>query len=124
MNPDPVAAFVSAINKRDPERLGKLMTDDHRFVDSMGNEVVGRAKMVAGWAAYFALFPDYEVFIDQRLADGDHVALFGRTRAVHAASGREVRMRAAWLAKVRGDQVAAWSVYADNEPARAAVEGR
>ncbi len=124
MKPDPVAAFVSAINQRNPQRLGELMTDNHRFVDSMGGEVVGRAKTVAGWTAYFALFPDYEVFVDQRFADGDSVALFGRTRAVHSASGREVRMRAAWLAKVKGNQVAEWSVYADNEPARAALEGR
>ncbi len=124
MNLDPVAAFVSAINRRDPRLLGELMTDNHRFVDSMGDEVVGRARVVAGWTAYVALFPDYEVFVEERLADGDRVALFGRTRAVHSASGREVRMKAAWLAKVTGNQVSEWSVYADNEPTRAAIEGR
>ncbi len=87
MKPDPVAAFVRAINEKDPRRLGELMTDNHRFVDSMGGEVVGHAETLAGWAAYFALFPDYEILVDQRFTDGDSVALFGRTRAVHLASG-------------------------------------
>ncbi len=33
-------------------------------------------------------------------------------------------MRAAWLAKVEDDKVAEWGVYADNEPARAAMRSR
>ena len=124
MNVDPVAAFVAAINAADLAALAALMPDDHRFVDSMGSEIVGREKMLAGWRGYFQMFPGYRITVEQRLEAGDRVGLFGRTVATHAASGREVKMRAAWLALVRDGLIAEWRVYADNEPARAAIEGR
>ena len=124
MNHDAVSAFVDAINRGDFRQLATLMTEDHRFVDSMGNEVVGQAVMVAGWTTYFELLPGYRITVDWRFDAGDRVALFGHTRATHAATGREVRMRAAWLALVRNALVAEWCVFADNEPARAAMEER
>jgi ketosteroid isomerase-like protein len=31
------------------------MTDDHVFIDSLGQTVRGREKIRAGWLAYFAL---------------------------------------------------------------------
>ncbi len=124
MNRDPVSAFVDAINDANVRRLAALMTEDHRFIDSLGNEVVGRAAMTAGWATYLELFPGSRITVDRRFDAEDGVALFGHTHAIHAASGREVRIRAAWLARVREDRIAEWCVFADNEPARAAMEGR
>ena len=115
---------MDAINRGDVRQLATLMTEDHRFIDSMGNEVVGRTVMTAGWASYFELFPGYRITVDRRFDAGDRVALFGHIRATHAATGREVRMRAAWLTLVRNGLVAEWCVFADNEPARAAMEGR
>jgi ketosteroid isomerase-like protein len=123
VNHDPVSAFVDAINRGDIRQLAALMTEDHRFIDSMG-QVVGRAVMMAGWTTYFEMFPGYRITVDRRFDAGDRVALFGHTRATHAATGREVRMRAAWLALVKNGLVAEWCVFADNEPARAAMEGR
>ena len=49
--------FVNSINHQDLENIYKLLADDHKFIDSQGNEVIGREKMKAGWAGYFQLFP-------------------------------------------------------------------
>lgn len=43
-----ILAFVEAINAHDVSRLGKLMTNDHTFVDPYGSEVTGREPMRAG----------------------------------------------------------------------------
>ena len=42
-------AFVDAINAHNVDQLGKLMTDDHKFVDPHGDEVACREQMLAGW---------------------------------------------------------------------------
>ena len=124
MDRDPVSAFVEAINRGDVRQLALLMTEDHLFIDSVGNEVSGRATMMAGWARYFEAFRGYRLTVDLRFDHRDHVVLFGHTHAIHAASGREVRTRAACLALIKNGLIAEWCVFADNEPARAAMEGR
>jgi ketosteroid isomerase-like protein len=44
--------FVAAINAHDMEALTSLMTQDHLFVDAMGNRVQGAQSMHAGWRGY------------------------------------------------------------------------
>jgi len=43
-----VLAFLDRINKRDADKLADLMTEDHIFVDSLGNTMQGREKMRVG----------------------------------------------------------------------------
>jgi len=40
--------FVERINAADVAGLAALMTEDHRFIDSLGNVVTGREAMKAG----------------------------------------------------------------------------
>jgi len=40
--------FVDRISHRDPGGLAALMTEDHRFVDGLGQEVQGREQMEKG----------------------------------------------------------------------------
>jgi ketosteroid isomerase-like protein len=115
------AAFVERINAQDVEGLCELMTKDHRFVDSIGEVHVGRERMREGWLHYFATFPDYHVTVESTFSAGMRVALFGTTSATYAPNGMRVEVYAAWLAIVRGKRLAEWRVYADNEPARAAM---
>ena len=50
MNPvETVLAFIDRINQRDPDKLAQLMTEDHVFIDSLGQAVRGREQMRAGW---------------------------------------------------------------------------
>jgi ketosteroid isomerase-like protein len=67
-------AFMDAVNRRSPEEVSRWMTEDHVFVDSLGNRVEGEEKMTAGWAGYFRMVPDYSIVVDEALAAGDLVA--------------------------------------------------
>ena len=54
-----VLQFMDRINRRDVDALVELMTEDHVFIDSLGQSVRGREKMRAGWRGYYAFCPDY-----------------------------------------------------------------
>src|ERR1700720_608791 len=106
MNPtETVLQFMERINQRDVGKLTELMTEDHVFVDSLGNSVHGREKMRAGWQGYFAFCPDYWVSHEEILANGNIVAVFGSAGGTIAASGKlppenKWRTSAAWMAVV------------------------
>jgi len=118
---DVALEFVDRINRHDVVGLVALMTEDHRFVDGLGQEMTGREQMEKGWLGYFAWFPDYSVKVDDALSRGSVVALFGTAQGTYAAKGNllaEARWQipAAWKAVVRDGRVSEWRVYADNEP--------
>ncbi|MGB7759063.1 MAG: nuclear transport factor 2 family protein [Bryobacteraceae bacterium] len=122
MNPvETVRDFMDRINQRDADRLAESMTEDHVFIDSLGQAVRGREKMRAGWRGYFAFCPDYRVSCDKILADGDVVAVFGSAGGTIAAGGQLPPengwyIPAAWQAIVENGLVKEWRVYADNKP--------
>ena len=116
-------AFVEAINQRDAEKLWKLMSDDHRFVDSLGTVVQGREKMREGWAGYFRMVPDYSVNVDETFSDGAIVVMLGAAQGTYAKNGQLLQENfwktpAAWRALIKDEKVVEWRVYADNEPIR------
>jgi hypothetical protein len=129
-------AFVSAINRQDVDGLAGLMTEGHRFVDSLGNAVEGREKMQAAWAAYFLMVPDYSIAVEESYchpSDEDPspgtptaqavVVMLGVAQGTYAPDGQlkaENRWKtpAAWRASIEAGKVAEWRVYADNEPIR------
>lgn len=51
---DVALAFVDRNNRHDVGGLVALMSEDHRFVDGLGQEVKGREQMEKGWFGYFA----------------------------------------------------------------------
>jgi len=122
MNPvETVLQFLDLINRHDADKLAALMTEDHLFVDSLGNSVRGREKMRAGWQAYFAFCPDYRVSHEEIFGDGSRVAAFGSAGGTIAAQGKlppenKWQTPAAWLAVVENGLVNEWRVYADNKP--------
>jgi ketosteroid isomerase-like protein len=118
-----VLAFMERINAGDVDGIVALLTDDHVFVDGLGNRVVGKEKMRGGWKYYFSMFPDYRVSHEEVFADRDVVAVFGSatgTLAVKGALPKENHWEApaAWKAVVRDGKIAEWRVYCDNQPAR------
>jgi len=122
MNPiETVLQFLARINDRDVDRLAALMTEDHVFIDSLGQAVRGREKMRAGWRGYFAFCPDYWVSHEEIFADGNRVAVFGSAGGTIASSEKlppenKWRTPAGWLAIVENGLVKEWRVYADNKP--------
>ena len=116
-----VLAFMERINQRDPDKLAELMTEDHVFIDSLGQSVCGREKMRAAWRGYFGLCPDYRVAHEEILQGANMVAVFGTAGGTIAAAGtlpaeNQWRTPAAWLAIVENGLVKEWRVYADNKP--------
>ena len=111
-----VLAFVDGINRRDVNRLGELMADNHRFIDAHGNEVAGRDKMIAGWHGYFGTFPDYSIEVNEIFANGDRFAMFGFAGGSFKGRGEaNWRLPAAWKAIVKEGRVALWQVFADTK---------
>jgi len=113
--------FVAAINEHDTKWLATLMTEDHEFVDSLGERVRGRELMLHGWRRYFGMMPDLKLEIDQIIAEGSIVGLFGRASGTYTIDGN-LRQENAWRipiavrAHVDGDRVQKWQSFADNKP--------
>ena len=62
--------FVRAINRQDAAGLADLMTREHRFVDSLGNVVVGQEEARQGWLGYFSIVPDYSITVQESYGTG------------------------------------------------------
>ena len=120
---DAVLRFLERINAHDVKGMVALMTADHLFVDSLGEQVTGREAMREAWTAYFFLFPDFSIHCAHMFRREDELALFGTAEGTYVARQTPPRqsrwkMPAAWRAVVRDGLIAEWRVYADNEPVR------
>ena len=118
---DLVLEFMQRINQRDAAKLAALMTDDHVFLDALGNAVHGRENMRAAWLGYYKMCPDYWVSHETVFTNGLQVAVFGEAGGTIARDGKlrpenQWRIPAAWLAVVENNLVKEWRVYADNKP--------
>lgn len=118
-----VLVFLDAINARDVDKLCALMSEDHIFVDGLGNQVRGKESMRKGWIGYFQWFPDYRVSHEEIFSEGNVVAAFGVAEGTYAVKGNLPKenhwtVPAAWKAVVQDGLVKEWHVYADNQAAR------
>jgi len=116
-----VLLFLDRINRRDPDKLAELMTEDHVFIDSLGRVMRGRETMRQGWRGYYAMCPDYRVSHEDMFANGNIVAVFGAAGGTISLGGKltpENRWETpvAWRAVVENGLVKEWRVYADNKP--------
>jgi ketosteroid isomerase-like protein len=102
-----VTSFNEAVNARDLDRLGGLMTDAHRFVDSAGATIDGKAACLDAWRGFFAAYPDYRNVFEEcrRLREG---LVFVRGRSV--CSVAELDGPAEWRVVVRDALVDQWQV--------------
>jgi ketosteroid isomerase-like protein len=122
MNPvETVLAVFDAINRHDVDGLTGLMTDDHVFIDALGNSIRSREKMSAGWRGYFAMCPDYRVSHADIFHHADTVAAHGSAGGTISVDGQlsaenKWRTPAAWRVAVHNGLVQEFRVYADNKP--------
>ena len=115
-NRETLFAFVERINTHDVEGLAELMTDDHRFIDPYGNEVVGRENMTAGWRGYYEMFPVYSIEVSEMFEHGDTFGMFGfAAGSFKGKAEASWRLPAAWKAIVKNSRVVLWQVYADTK---------
>jgi ketosteroid isomerase-like protein len=118
-----VEQFISAINGRSVDTITNLLTEDHLFVDSLGEWIEGREDMRQGWLGYFALVPDYRIEVSEMIVRGDVVAIFGMASGTYSSGGplrdeNRWSTPGAWRAVVRDGKIKEWLVFADNEPVR------
>src|SRR5436189_6095758 len=92
-----ILAFIDRINAHDVDGLAQLMTDNHRFIDAHGNEVVGRETMTAGWRGYFNLFTVYSIEVNEILEKGETFAMIAFTGGV-----LKVEAAAIWCLQAEG----------------------
>ncbi len=113
--------FVAAINEHDTKWLATLMTEDHEFVDALGERVRGRELMLQGWRKYFAWMPDYHIDIENVIVEGSLVGLFGKASGTLTIDGQLRpenfwRIPVALRAIVDGERIQKWQIFADNKP--------
>lgn len=118
-----VLRFIERVNAADVDGLCSLLTEDHVFIDGLGNRFTGRETLRAGWQSYFAWFPDYRISHEEIFQNQDVVAVFGAASGTFAVGGKLPKenhweVPAAWKGVVKNSQIAEWRVYCDNQPAR------
>lgn len=102
-----VVAFNEAINARDLAALGRLMHERHRFIDSAGATIEGKAACLQAWRGFFAAFPDYRnVFDEIRRDTTGAVQVRGRSECSTPALDGPAR----WRALVKDGLVLQWQV--------------
>ena len=120
-------AFIRAINRQDVDALAELMSEQTRFIDSMGTIVEGRETMHRGWTKYFEMVPDYTVAVEEMFCDGPVVVMLGMAEGTFTPHGQLIptistpsapQTPTAFRAFIEDGKVAEWRVYCDNEPIR------
>lgn len=115
-----VLDFVGSINTGDPDSICSFLTEDHLFIDSLGNEVRGRENMRKAWNEYFKLIGDYRIEVRETFVHDEVIILLGlASGSLGSNPGAERankfwRVPAAWKAVVVGGKLAQWQVFADN----------
>jgi ketosteroid isomerase-like protein len=119
MNKQIIHNFVDAINEHSVDKICSLMTDDHKFIDSQGNKVVGKEKMRTGWIGYFQLFPDYKIEIIDMFINGDAIAAFGFAggtfQGLRDKKDNYWHLPASWKAVIKNGKIYLWQVYVDSK---------
>ena len=117
MNNQIVQDFANAINEHNVDKICSLMTDNHRFIDSEGNQTAGKEQMRRGWIGYFQLFPDYKIEVTEIFFNDDTVAAFGFASGTFQGQSNRTdnywRLPAAWKAVIKNGKIDLWQVFAD-----------
>jgi ketosteroid isomerase-like protein len=118
---DIARSFVTAINAGDINRLAELMTADHTFIDSDGQEYSGRDRMRSGWIDYFSMVPDYKIEVTDTFYNDNLVVFLGMAEGTFSEAGKlkpenHWRVPAAWRAVVANNKVSRWQLYVNPVP--------
>lgn len=121
-----VIRFITAINSHNIDLISKLISDDHKFTDSLGSIYRGKDLMTRGWTNYLKLFPDYKIDIDEIYNDGDKIMFTGKASGTYLADKdtkeNHWEINAAWRALVINDKIKEWQVFGDNKPVYEIIE--
>jgi ketosteroid isomerase-like protein len=113
--------FIDRINSHQIPLIRELMTRDHIYIDAQGHHIHGQKQLERSWRACFEWFPDYSLQVEQTFASANIAVITGWAMGTYSIRGLlspESRWKtpSAWQATIRGQRIAEWRVYADNEP--------
>ena len=109
-----VLSFNDCINARDLDGLVRMMTEDHRFIDTAGAVVSGKPACTEAWRGFFAAFPDYRNIFEHLHDKGDAVIVEGRSEC----SDPRLNGPGLWRAVVNGSSIAEWRIFEDTPATR------
>ena len=120
----PVAAvigFIDAINRGDAGRLAALMSSDHQLQVHREPPVTGREANREAWNGYVTAFPDYVIYPDHIVHQGDDVLVLGSTTGSHLGlpDQEERQLGVIWRATVRDGLLVLWQIIEDTPGQRA-----
>ena len=112
--------FVLQINDHNVDGIIALMSDDFIFTDAQGIHFEGKEKLKKSWEAYFKMFPDYKITINNSsenatvfLASGTAEGTYGGAR--NASGDNYWNIPAAWRAEIDNAKVKSWQIFADTK---------
>lgn len=122
-----VIRFITAINSRSINVISTMMTDDHKFTDSLGNVFEGKEVMTKGWIEYLNLFPDYKIETDEIYEKKNKVMFTGKASGTYIVNRNfseenHWEINAAWRAVVEKGKIKEWQVFGDNKPVYKIIE--
>jgi ketosteroid isomerase-like protein len=121
-----VIRFITAINSHNIDLISEMMSDDHKFTDSLGSIYRGKDLMTRGWTNYLKMFPDYKIDIDEIFNDGEKIIFTGKASGTYMADKtikeNHWEINAAWRALVINDKIKEWQVFGDNKPVYETIE--
>ena len=107
--------FNDCINSQNLISLVDLMTDNHLFIDSANNSIVGKLNNKESWKKFFDLFPDYQNIFEVVNSKNSTVIMQGYSVC---SDDRLNNFRAIWVAQITDNKVKEWRVYLDTEENR------
>lgn len=111
--------FVLQINDHNVDGIIALMSDDFIFTDAQGVHFEGKENLKTGWTAYFKMFPDYKITIDNSVENGTVFLASGTAEGTYGtaieSSERHWKIPAAWRAEIDNAKVKSWQIYADTK---------
>jgi len=119
MHTKAVTDFIEAINAGDVNRILSLIPEDHVFIDTQDNKATGLDTLKEAWTGYFAMFPDYQIEINEILEKGSLICLLGHASGTYKGikdkeNSNYWKIPAAWAAIIKDGKIKQWQVYADN----------
>ena len=107
--------FVQAINQQNLPRINQLMADNFQFIDTYGESQTKEA-MKSGWPGYFAWFHDYQITIDDYLANDQFAVLLGKASGSYLGNpDKHWEFPAAWKVVVNNQQIEVWQIFCDSK---------
>ena len=122
-----VIRFITAINNRNFNLLSNMISEDHKFTDSLGNIFRGKDVMTTGWKNYLHLFPDYKIEVDEIYENENKIIFTGKASGTYSSQGELSKenhweKNAAWKALVLNGKIKEWQVFGDNKPVYEIIE--